>query len=95
MGRVHPARMCRKRASKANWFESALGFNRGNAGALAEQIVFDEAAAVRTATIEQGVKFDQVISITGANGRVTDVTFGWIRNTDGIVRLVTAIPTKK
>jgi hypothetical protein len=62
--------MCRKRASKANWFESALGFNRGNASALAEQIVFDEAAAVRTATIQQGLRFDQVISITGANGRV-------------------------
>jgi filamentous hemagglutinin len=81
--------------SKANWFDSALGFNRSNASELAEQIAFDEGAAVQTATIEQGVKFNQVISVTGANGKVIDVTFGWIRNTDGIVRLTTAIPAKK
>jgi hypothetical protein len=59
--------------SKANRFESALGFNQSNASGLAQQIVFDEGAAVQTATIEQGVKFNQVISINGANGKVIDV----------------------
>jgi hypothetical protein len=36
----------------------------------------------------------QVIPITGANGRVIDVMFVWIRNNDGIIRLVTGIPAK-
>ena len=80
---------------KAKWFDSALGFNQGNAQQLANQIVFNEASAVQTAVIERGIKFNQVIPITGANGRVIDVTFGWIRNNDGVVRLTTGVPTKK
>jgi hypothetical protein len=82
-------------ASKARWFDSALGFNLGNADQLAKQVVFNKAAAVQTAVTEHGIKFNQIIPITGANGKVIDVTFGWIRNNDGIVRLTTAIPTKK
>lgn len=44
-----------------------------------------------------GTKFNQTISITGANRKViVDVTFAWIKSAeDGVVRLVTAIPTKK
>lgn len=30
-----------------------------------------------------------------ANGRRIDVTFAWIKNNDGVVRLVTSIPAKK
>ena len=74
---------------------SFLGFNRNNASALADQIVFDKSTAVPTGVIEQGVKFNQVIPVTGANGKTINVTFGWIQNNDGIVRLTTAIPTKK
>lgn len=62
---------------------------------LARQIVFDPAKAVQTAVTPNGVKYNQVISITGANGRQIDVTFAWIKNQDGVVRLVTSIPTKK
>lgn len=80
--------------AKARWFERALGFTQANAGQLAKQIVFDASKAVQTGATEFGTKFNQVISITGANGRVIDVTFAWILNNDGIVRLVTAIPTK-
>jgi hypothetical protein len=80
---------------KAKWFDSALGFNPSNANRLANQIVFNEASAVQTAVTEHGIKFNQVIPIAGANGKVIDVTFGWIRNNDGIVKLTTAIPTKK
>ena len=79
---------------KAKWFKEALGFTQSNADGLARQIVFDASKAVRTAVTEHGVKFNQVISITGANGRVIDVTFAWIRNNDGIVRLVIGIPSK-
>ncbi|TPV33547.1 DUF6883 domain-containing protein [Pantoea anthophila] len=81
--------------SKAEWFDKALGFNQGNSSDLAKQIVFEPSKAVKTAETQHGVKYDQVISITGANGRTIDVKFGWIKNNDGIVRLVTAIPAKK
>jgi len=80
--------------SKAKWFEQALGYNKSNMDALAKQIAFDPKSAVQTAITQYGIKFNQVIPISGANGRVIDVTFAWIRNNDGIVRLVTAIPTK-
>jgi len=81
-------------ASKAKWFEQALGFTRENQAKLASQIVFDPAKAVETAVTQYGTKYNQVIGIIGANGRMIDVTFAWIRNNDGVVRLVTAIPTK-
>ncbi|RRZ86218.1 VENN motif pre-toxin domain-containing protein, partial [Erwinia sp. 198] len=81
--------------SKAEWFDKALGFNKGNSSDLAKQIVFEPGKAVKTAETQHGVKYDQVISITGANGRTIDVKFGWIKNNDGVVRLVTAIPAKK
>lgn len=80
---------------KARWFKEALGFSRENASDLASQIVFDEARALKMGETQHGTKYSQVISIQGANGRIIDVTFVWIRNRDGIVRLVTAIPTSK
>jgi hypothetical protein len=78
---------------KAKWFEQALGFNRENAPDLAKQIVFDGSKAVETSVTQFGTKYNQVIPITGPNGKTIDVTFAWIRNNDGVVRLVTAIPT--
>jgi len=36
-----------------------------------------------------------MIPIVGANTRTIDVQFIFIRNNDGVVRLVTAIPTCK
>jgi hypothetical protein len=63
--------------------------------ALAKQINFDESKAIKTELIEQGQKYNQVINITGANGKKIDVTFGFIKNNDGVVRMTTAIPTKQ
>ncbi len=80
---------------KAKWFEQALGFTRQNAPDLSKQIVFAESRAVFTGVTEFGTKYNQIIPITGANGKIIDVTFGWIRNNDGVVRLVTAIPTSR
>jgi hypothetical protein len=82
-------------ATKAQWFEKALGFTRKNGDQLAEQIVFDSEKAVQTGITQHGTKYNQRIAIHGANGRVIDVNFAWIRNHDGIVRLVTGIPAKK
>ena len=81
--------------SKAKWFEQALGFNKSNLDDLAKQIKFDTKKAIKTVDTEYGTKYNQVISIKGANGKTIDVTFGWIKNNDGVVRLTTAIPTKK
>lgn len=79
---------------KAKWFQQALGFTRENADQLAKQIVFDPSKAVETTVTQYGTKYNQVITIVGANGKRIDVLFAWIRNNDGVVRLVTAIPTK-
>jgi predicted DNA-binding protein len=81
-------------ASKAKWFKEALGFTTDNMDDLAKQIVFNPAKAVQTAITEHGVKYNQVISVLGANGKKIDVVFAWIKGNDGIVKLVTAIPTK-
>lgn len=81
--------------SKAEWFDKALGFDKSNAGELSKQIVFDSNKAVQTGVTEYGTKYNQVINITGANGKKIDVTFAWIKNNDGVVRLVTGIPPKK
>lgn len=62
---------------------------------LAKQIIFDEQQAVPTQLTEYGQQYNQIISITGVNGRKIDVVFGWIRNLDGVVRLTTAIPTRR
>jgi hypothetical protein len=70
-------------------------YTKENAGQLAKQIVFDENVAVQTAVTEHGIKYNQLISIVGANGKKIDVVFAWIKNNDGFVRLVTAMPTKK
>jgi hypothetical protein len=82
-------------SSKAKWFDQALGFTRSNMDVLANQIVFNSNKAVQTGVTEFGTKYNQVISITGANGKTIDVTFAWIKNNDDIVRLITAIPTKQ
>ncbi len=82
-------------AEKAEWFRQALGYTRENSDDLARQIVFDESKAVEFGSTQYGTQYNQVISITGENGKIIDVKFGWIRNSDGVVRLVTAIPTKR
>lgn len=81
--------------SKAKWFEKALGFNKNNSQQLSSQIIFDKSKAVQTAVTEYGTKYSQVIPIKGVNGKIIEVEFVWIKNNDGIVRLVTSIPTKK
>ena len=82
--------------SKAKWFEKALGFTKENMNNLAKQIVFDETKATQTALTEYGAKFNQLIKVEGANGKIIEVNFAWMKNKeDGFVRLVTAIPTSK
>ncbi|GIV96376.1 MAG: hypothetical protein KatS3mg057_1033 [Herpetosiphonaceae bacterium] len=80
---------------KARWFEQALGYTRDNMEGLARQIVFNKNTAVSQRFTEHGERFSQWIRITGTNGRVIDVKFIWIRNWDGVVRLVTGLPTDK
>ncbi len=81
--------------SKANWFDKALGFNRNNSQQLSKQITFDKSTSVQTSVTDYGTKYSQIIPIKGVNGKIIDVEFVWIKNNDGVVRLVTSIPTKK
>jgi|GEM_PF-4230754 RHS repeat-associated protein len=82
--------------TKANWFNKALGFNLSNKNDLVKQVVFDINKAVETGTTEFGTQYNQTISIKGANGKTIDVVFGFLKSKkDDVVRLVTAIPTKK
>jgi len=55
--------------SKAKWFEQALGYTKDNLGDLAKQIVFDPTKAVETGVTQHGTMYNQVITITGANGK--------------------------
>ena len=82
-------------SSKAEWFKRALGYTEENMADLAKQIVFHQETAMATELTEHGQKYEQLINIVGMNGKSIDVLFVWIRNADGVVRLVTSIPTKR
>ena len=81
---------------KAKWFKQALGFTRDNLYDLAEQIVFNPKTAIETTSNQWGQKYEQIITITGANGKVIDVPFIWMKYVDGTIRLITVpwIPSK-
>ena len=81
-------------ASKAKWFEQALGYTNQNSAELAKQLVFDASKAVETGVTQYGTKYNQIISVTGANGRVINVMTAWIKNNDNVIRLVTAFLSK-
>lgn len=78
----------------AVWYERSLGFTKQNMGDLAKQIVFNPKIAYQTAVTEYGIKYNQVISITGANGKVIDIVAAWIKLPDGTIKLVTTVPVK-
>jgi hypothetical protein len=80
---------------KAKWFDEALGFTLSNIDDLAQQFVFDRNKAVQTAETQFGTKFEQTINIVGANGKTIPVTTVWLEHLDGVVRLVTAVPTSR
>lgn len=52
-------------ASKAKWFQQALGYTQANSAGLAKQLVFDPGKAVQIAVTQYGTKFNQVIKATG------------------------------
>ena len=79
---------------KADFFEKALGFNKSNIDKLAKQVKFNLKNATQKATTQYGTKYEQIIKIKGANGKSVDAKFIWIKNKDGIVRLVTGYSTK-
>ena len=80
--------------SKAKFFKEVLGYDRNNINKLAKQIKFNQKTATKKSTNQYGTKYQQIIRIEGANGRLVDVKFVWIRNKDGVARLVTGVPSK-
>lgn len=81
-------------STMATWYEKALGFSQENIGDLAKQIVFDPKTAYVTEVTQFGTKYNQIISITGANGKVVDIVAAWIKLADGTIKLVTTVPGK-
>jgi len=81
--------------TKQNWFNRALGFNQSNWWDLASQLHFNPSTAVPTKTSQFGENYEQVISITGANGEIIDTTFVFMKDKAGTVRFVIGIPAKK
>jgi hypothetical protein len=75
---------------KSVWFRDALGFTRENAGALAKQLRFDPSKPFTTETTPHGTKMVQTIDIVGPNGNTKAVKVVWIRNNDGVLRIVSA-----
>ena len=73
---------------KAIWFRNNLGFTRHNAGELAKQIKFYRSSARLAELTKHGPKYYQVIKILGMNGKSKNIEFIWIKNVDGVVRLV-------
>jgi filamentous hemagglutinin len=55
--------------TKATWFQQALGFDQSNWQQLASQITFNESTAVATKITQYGQTFEQIIPISGANGK--------------------------
>ncbi len=72
-----------------------LRLGQDNSAGLAKQIVFNPEKAIQTTKNAYGTKFSQVISVQGANGKIIDVVFIFIKNNDGVIRLVTSIPAKR
>jgi hypothetical protein len=75
---------------KAAWFQQVLGFDQSNWQELADQIYFDENIATLRGTNLQGIKYEEILPIKGANGRIANVTFGFIKYWSGVVGLTTA-----
>ncbi|SMN16434.1 hypothetical protein CRYPA_230 [uncultured Candidatus Thioglobus sp.] len=72
---------------KADFFKKALGFDRSNIDKLAKQIKFNPKTATQKSTTQYGTKYEQIIKIKGANGRLIDAK-------DGVMRLVTGYSAK-
>jgi len=82
--------------SKADWFEKALGFTKDNLDDLAKQIKFDPAKAVPKGNNGHADMYEQIITLTGANGKKIDVQFNFaVPNGETAPKLVGAIPTKQ
>jgi len=75
---------------KAKWFKTALGFTIQNRDLLAQQIKFDPDKAIFLRRCLHGWIYKQNIDIIGVTGKTIPITFEWIINRDGVIRLVTA-----
>jgi hypothetical protein len=80
---------------KAEWFKKALGFDVTNWHSLASQIYFDPLIATFQRSTPFGDRFEQVIDVSGANGRTVPVIFVFQRDPFGVVSFITAKPRKR
>jgi hypothetical protein len=85
---------------KGVWFIKALAFNPEkpeHIDLLVRQINFNRSAAKYLKTTTYGVLYNQVLRITGPNGKTIDcIRAGWLRDpSNGSIRLITILPPKK
>jgi hypothetical protein len=76
---------------KGIWFQPALGFDKHRWEDLGSQLYFDKSKAVFLRSTPHGDRYQQVIAITGPNGRTIDVPFVFQKDSNGQVTFITAI----
>jgi len=76
---------------KGIWFQKTLGLDKHKWEDLASQLYFDESKAIFLRSTPHGDRYQQVIAITGPNGRTVDVPFVFQRDSTGQVTFITAI----
>jgi hypothetical protein len=86
--------------AKGRWFMLALGFNPEkpeHVKMLARQIYFDSSQATFKVATGYGEQYDQLIAITGPNGKTIDgIKTGWQKDKGSdFFRLLTILPPKK
>ena len=83
--------------NKAEAFEQALGYNKGNANWLIANIRYNlsEYPAIPKGNKGFGMTYEVVMNLTGANGKTAKVKTGWIDDaSNNEIRLVTAFVDK-
>ena len=83
---------------KAKAFKVALGYTQENSEELREKILelFDEKNLVLKGEGEYGKQYEQIMKITGPNGKTANVLTAWIKeNESSEPRLVSVYVTEK
>ncbi len=85
-----------KDPNKARAFKDALGYTKDNAKELIDNIDvnFDESKLIERGDIGFGMRYQQIMQLTGANGKTANVVTAWIKEEDDF-RLTSAYITKK
>ncbi len=87
---------CDKDPNKAKAFESALGYTQKNANDLIANIMehVSEENLIERGDKGHGMRYESIIPLTGANGKIANVLTAWIRDEDHL-RLTSVYVTRR